>query len=82
MKIIELSQEKLGIPDLQIEVEYQGDTIGKYHLDFDGTSFLLVPMQTDCLAKDNCGVPKQKPRVKLSELQAMSACCDPKSGCC
>ena len=82
LKIIELSQEKLGIPDLQIEVEYQGDTIGKYHLDFDGTSFLLVPRQTDCLAKDNCGVPMQKPRVKLSELQAMSACCDSKSGCC
>ncbi len=82
LKIIELSQQKLSIPDLQIEIEYQGDTIEKFNLDFNGTSFLLIPMQTDCLAKDNCGIPNQKQRVRLSELQAMNACCDPKSGCC
>ena len=35
--------------------------------------------QTDCLAKDNCGIPAQKPKLKLSEVQA---CCTPESGCC
>ena len=52
--IIELSERVLGIPDLEIEVEYQGETIGKYGLDHDGKNFLLTTKMTDCLAKDNC----------------------------
>lgn len=79
--IIELSEKVLNIPDLNIEVEYQGATIGKYGLDFDGTNFLLTTKQTDCLAKDNCGIPEEKPKMKLSELQSQSACA-PNSGCC
>ncbi len=55
LHIIELSEKTLGLPDLDIEVEYQGETIGKYGLDFDGTNFLLTTKATDCLAKDNCG---------------------------
>ncbi|MBU3822488.1 hypothetical protein KO566_10475 [Flavobacteriaceae bacterium XHP0103] len=82
LKIIELSEKKLNIEDSEVEVEYQGETIGKFGLDFDGTHFLLTTKQTDCLAKDNCGVPKEKPKVKLSELQSQSACCAPNSGCC
>ncbi|MEO1032221.1 MAG: DUF6428 family protein [Bacteroidota bacterium] len=82
LKIIELSQNVLNIGDLDIEVEYQGDTIGKYNLDFDGNHFLLTTTQTDCLAKDNCGIPSEKPRVRLSDLQKTSACCEPNSGCC
>ena len=82
LKIIELSQNALNIGDLDIEVEYQGDTIGKYNLDFDGQYFLLTTKQTDCLAKDNCGIPAEKPRISLSELQNASACCEPSSGCC
>ncbi|WP_299126341.1 DUF6428 family protein [uncultured Winogradskyella sp.] len=81
LSIIELSEKVLNIGDLEIEVEYQSDTIGKFGLDFDGTNFLLTIKQTDCLAKDNCGVPQEKPRVKLSELQNAS-CCTPDSGCC
>jgi len=79
--IIELSEKVLNIPDLKIEVEYQGSTIGKYGLDFDGTNFLLTTKQTDCLAKDNCGIPTEKPRVKLSDLQKQTTC-EPNSGCC
>ncbi|NVK09086.1 MAG: hypothetical protein HWD89_08515 [Tenacibaculum sp.] len=79
--IIELSEKVLNIPDLEIEVEYQGNTIGKYGLDFDGTNFLLTTKQTDCLAKDNCGIPTEKPRVKLSDLQKQTTC-EPNSGCC
>ncbi len=58
MNIIALSERKFGIEDLEIEVEYQGDTIGKYDLDFDGKNFVLVFKSTDCLAKDGCGVPR------------------------
>jgi len=82
INIIELSEKILNIDDLDIEVEYQGDTIGKYSLDFDGKHFLLTSKQTDCLAKDNCGIPEEKPRIKLSELQNSSSCCTPDSGCC
>src|SRR5690606_39864888 len=39
--IIELSERVLEIGDLEIEVEYQGDTIGKFGLDFNGKNFLL-----------------------------------------
>ena len=37
--IIELSEEKLGLENLEIEVEYQGDTIGKYGLEFQNGVF-------------------------------------------
>ncbi len=79
--IIELSQKTLSIGNLEVEVEYQGQTIEKFALDFDGTNFLLTTKQTDCLAKDNCGIPTEKPKVKLSELQNTQTC-TPGSGCC
>lgn len=78
--IIELSQNTLGIGDLEVEVEYQGQTIEKFTLDFDGKNFLLTSKETDCLARDKCGVPAEKPKVKLSELQ--NSGCVPGSGCC
>ncbi|MCR9227496.1 MAG: DUF6428 family protein [Flavobacteriaceae bacterium] len=78
--IIELSQKTLDIGDLEVEVEYQGETIEKFALDFDGKNFLLTPKETDCLAKDKCGVPAEKPKVKLSQLQ--NSGCVPGSGCC
>ena len=81
--IIELSEKVLGIEDLDIEVEYQGDTIGKYGLDFDGKNFLLTTKLTDCLARNTCGVPNEKPEFKLSNLQEEKTnCCSPASNCC
>lgn len=81
MNIITLSEKILNLEDLPIEVEYQGQTIEKFGLDFDGTIFLLTSKQTDCLAKDNCGIPAQKPRIKLSTLTSESSC-TPGGGCC
>ncbi|HAC15283.1 MAG TPA: hypothetical protein DCE78_04980 [Bacteroidetes bacterium] len=82
IQIIELSERKLGLIDNEIEVEYQGETIGKFGLDFDGKSFILTTKQTDCLAKDNCGVGDKKSFVAERELETASACCAPGSGCC
>jgi hypothetical protein len=83
LNIIELSEKLLNLEDAEIEVEYQGTTIGKYDLGFDGTTFLLLNIQTDCLAKDKCGIPAEKLKVKLVDLTKKNdACCDPKSGCC
>ena len=79
--IIELSEKVLELEDLEIEVEYQGDTIGKFGLDFDGTNFLLTTKHTDCLAKENCGIQSGKPKTRLSELQKTETC-SPHSGCC
>ena len=81
LNIIELSEKLLEIGDFDVEVEYQADTIGKFGLDFDGTHFLLTSKQTDCLAKDACGIPSEKPKVKLSDLQSSNSC-TPNSGCC
>ncbi len=81
--IIALSENKLGIGDLDIEVEYQSDTIGKYSLDYDGKDFVLLPKQTACLASDACGVPPAKQKVEMKELQAAGqSCCTPGGGCC
>jgi hypothetical protein len=81
LNIIQLSEEILGIEDLEIEVEYQSDTIGKFGLDFEGKSFVLTNKQTDCLAKDQCGIPEEKPRIKMVDLNSQNSC-TPGGGCC
>jgi hypothetical protein len=81
LQIIELSEEKLGLGDLPIEVEYQGITIQKFDLGFNQTDFILIPKQTDCLAPDQCGVPENKQKVKIADITNTNSCA-PGSGCC
>ena len=73
--IIQLSERTLGLEDNEIEVEYQGITIGKYGIAYNGGNFLLTSTVTDCLAKDNCGIPEEEIIVKENT-------CTPGSGCC
>ncbi len=80
LNIIKLSEEKLGIGDFEIEVEYQSETIGKYDLAFNGKTFVLRNKLTACLAQDACGIPSTKQKVTLAELNSNS--CKPNSGCC
>jgi hypothetical protein len=81
--IIALSEQRLGIGDLEIEVEYQTETIGKYGLGYDGTDFQLVPKHTACLASDACGLPPQQVKVTLQEPSVTNAnSCAPGGGCC
>ena len=80
--IIAISEKYLLLEDQEVEVEYQGDTIQRFGLEFNGERFLLTPKQTDCLAKEACGIPQEKPRLRLSELQAQANACEPGSGCC
>lgn len=84
LNIIELSEKTLQIPDLEIEVEYQmKDSIGKFSLGFDGSLFQLQSKQTDCLAKDHCGIPAEQLAVKVGQWkEKASSCCTPNSGCC
>lgn len=80
--IIELSEKILNLEDAEIEVEYQQETIGKYNLEFDGNHFLLATKQTNCLAQDKCGIPAEKLRVNLGDLNKPAATCAPGGGCC
>lgn len=82
LSIIELSERVLELEDSEIEVEYQGNTIGKYDLGFDGKHFLLLNKHTACLALDQCGV-KENSRPIIAKFEASSsAACEPGSGCC
>lgn len=81
LNIIELSEKVLSLEDNEIEVEYQGQTIEKFALEFDGKNFLLTNKATDCLAPDKCIVPEEKPKVKIAELQGEEGC-TPGGGCC
>ena len=74
LNIITLAEQNLGLEDLNIEVEYQSDTIGKYGLSFENETFILTNKQTDCLAKDNCGIPEM--------LLPTNTTCTPGGGCC
>lgn len=78
--IIELSEKTLLLKDEEIEVEYQGDTIGKYGLEWQDGEFVLVSLTTDCLAPDKCGVPVAKEKKSLASLSENK--CVPGSGCC
>lgn len=81
--IIELSEDKLGIGNLEVEVEYQQDTIGKFDLSFSEDHFKLMNKQTDCLAKDKCGIPEDKLKKPLADLGSNdSNACTPGGGCC
>src|SRR5690606_20420443 len=52
INIIKLSEEKLDIEDVEIEVEYQSDNIRKYDLEFNRKTFVLKNKTTACLVKD------------------------------
>lgn len=81
--IISIAEKLFGNEDLEIEVEYQTETISRYGLVFDGRNFLFTSKQTDCLAKEHCGIPQENQKIKLSELQSsQKSCCTPGSGCC
>lgn len=84
LRIIELAENQLGLGNLEVEVEYQGATIGKYQLASDNGLFRLMNTNTACLAEDKCGIPADKQKVQLAELGGAdsSGCCTPGSGCC
>ena len=85
LRIISLSEEKLQLTDAEVEVEYQADTIGRYGLTHDRDHFALENLFTDCLAKENCGIPVEKIKVKMGELATKvtgSDCCTPGGDCC
>ena len=79
LEILQLAEKQLGYSNLELEIEYQQSTVGRYKLAFDGAVFQLINTQTACLAPDQCGISQEKPRVRLS---ASGVDCSPNSGCC
>tara|TARA_B110000902_G_scaffold250703_1_gene310165 strand:- start:425 stop:886 length:462 start_codon:yes stop_codon:yes gene_type:complete len=79
LDILQLSKKQLDYSNMEVDIEYQQNTIGRYELDFDGAVFQLINTQTACLAPDQCGIPQEKPRVRISENGLK---CNPDSNCC
>lgn len=85
VKIIEIAERQLGLGNLEVEVEYQGErTIEKFSLNAEGDSLLLTGTATDCLARENCGIPEpiKKAAISLVGFSAASKACTPGRGCC
>lgn len=83
LKIITIAEELFNNEDLEVQIEYQTGTVGIYGLQYENEKFVLTAKHTDCLAKELCGVPETKQKLKLSELPtAQSSCCTPGGGCC
>jgi hypothetical protein len=82
LNIILFSEQAIGMEDLDIEVEYQSETIGKYDLAFDGDHFVLISKTTACLAMDKCGIPAKKEKLEMANLAIAADKCMPGGGCC
>ena len=67
--------------DLEVEIEFQQETVGKFGLEFTNNQFILTNTKTDCLAKTSCGLV-EKVKTKLSELTPKASCCGAESNCC
>lgn len=75
-KIIATAEKHFGKEDLEIEIEFQTETIGRYGLGIQGENLLLIAKQTDCLASEHCGVPGNS----LPEVE--KSCCGSTANCC
>ena len=64
---------------MDVEVEYQQSTIGRFKLAFDGSVYQLINTHTTCLAQDKYGISQEKPRVRLTPKGLN---CNPESNCC
>ena len=81
--IIAIAEPLFENQDLEIEIEFQTETISRFGLDFDGINFLLTTKQTNCLAQDQCGIPSEKQKIKLADIQSIQTPkCTPGGGCC
>ncbi|WP_395046883.1 DUF6428 family protein [Flavobacterium sp.] len=83
ISIIEATSGMFDGEDLEIEIEFQQETVGKFGLEYIDNQFVLTNTKTDCLAKTNCRIPVEKIKVKINELQEnLTSCCAPNSNCC
>ncbi len=83
ISIIKIAEDRLGITDQEIVVEYQGETIESYGLEFNGSQFQLTQTQTACLATDQCGITIKGIKNTIKEKAAIIGdSCGPGANCC
>lgn len=83
--ILAKAEQQLGLKDVEIEIEYQANTIQVYRLSAQAGQLLLLNTYTECLAPDLCGIPAQKKTIKLADLtpaNSNATCCQPGGNCC
>lgn len=74
--ILNSAIKQLGLRNEEVFIEHQQETLSTFGLRFDGMSFHLTPLYTNCLASDSCGIqPSQMPKRPATK-------CAPGSGCC
>lgn len=56
-RIIQDAEAWLEWENHEVEVEFQGHTIERYGVELQGGALILVPLHTNCLAPDRCGIP-------------------------
>ncbi len=78
--IIDMAAPLFDGQDPEVELEYQQETIGRFGLEIDAASLQMTALQTDCLAKENCGIPVEKVKKVMSSMTESS--CTPGGGCC
>ena len=79
LDILKLAEKQFELSNIDVEVEYQQSTIGRFKLAFDGSVYQLINTHTTCLAQDKCGISQEKPRVRLTP-KGLSY--NPESNCC
>ena len=79
LDILKLAEKQFELSNIDVEVEYQQSTIGRFKLAFDGSVYQLINTHTTCLAQDKCGISQEKPRVRFT---ASGLSCNPESNCC
>jgi len=80
--ILQKADPLLGNSDLDVEIEYQSDTISRYGVEFENSRFQLVSKQTDCLAKEACGITPADGKLQNDKMDQTASVCTPGSGCC
>ena len=80
VNIIDMAAPLFKGEDPEVELEYQQETIGRFGLELKNDALQMTALQTDCLAKENCGIPVEKVKKAMSELT--ESCCTPGGGCC
>lgn len=80
LKIVNMAEKHLALPDAEIEIEYQGETIENYGLEYENGHFVLVSLNTDCLAINTCGMSAVKEKLSLASLNKNK--CSLLSNCC
>ena len=81
--IIDMATSRLGLDDLEVDVEFQGKTTLEVFslVPGKGAYFQLSPKQTACLAQEACGIVEHA-KADVVNLVKKASSCVTGGGCC